>query len=58
MSEGTTFYRCALCHGVVSKWDIDKGGCAKCGGTKISPTNLSFFEKVKQIVRRPAVWRW
>jgi hypothetical protein len=58
MSEGTTFYRCALCRGVVSKWDINNGGCQKCGGTKISPTNLTLWEKVVQIAKRPAVWRW
>jgi rRNA maturation endonuclease Nob1 len=58
MKDGLTFYRCTLCRNVVSKWDIDKGGCQRCGGTKISPTNLTLIEKVKEIVKRPAVWRW
>jgi hypothetical protein len=58
MKEGTAFFRCQLCGEVVSPWDINKGGCQVCGGVKIVPTNLSFVEKLKQIVRHPAVWAW
>lgn len=53
------FYRCELCHGVVAPWDVmERGGCPKCGGRRLRLTNLSFFEKVWQILRRPRVWRW
>jgi hypothetical protein len=58
MEKELTFYRCTLCRGVVSKWDINAGGCQHCGGTKISPTNLRWWEKIVQIVKHPAVWRW
>lgn len=58
-STGTLFYRCMLCTGVVSPWDIrEKHGCPKCAGTKIKPTNLSFWEKFVQIVKHPKVWTW
>ena len=54
-----TFYRCLLCTSGVSKWDIEGGdGCRKCGGRKMSPTNLSLFEKLWQILRHPKVWDW
>ena len=53
-----TFFRCTLCSGVVSVWDIDKGGCQKCSGTKIVPTNLSVWEKLVQLMRHPNVWNW
>lgn len=56
--QEVTFYRCTVCHGVVSKWDILKGGCPKCGGTRIQPTNLTMIEKLKQIVKHPKVWGW
>ena len=57
-SEGLGFYRCTLCNGVVSRWDIDAGGCPKCGGRKIMPTDLSLWEKIVQIVKHPKVWNW
>jgi len=54
-----TFYRCVLCRGVVSKWDIREGkGCSKCAGRKVMPTNLSLWEKLVQMVKHPAVWDW
>ncbi len=54
-----TFYRCLLCTTVVSKWDIEKGdGCSKCGGRRMSPTNLSLLEKLVQILKHPKVWDW
>lgn len=56
--EAINFYRCTICKSVVSKWDIIDGGCPKCGGTRISPTNLSWFEKVKQVIKHPRVWGW
>jgi hypothetical protein len=58
MHEGLEFYRCKVCHGVVSSWDIDAGGCPACGGRRIAPTNLTLREKLVQIWRHPAVWRW
>ena len=57
-SKGLMFYRCMLCAGVVSVWDIRAGGCPKCGGTRIKPTNLSFFEKIRTIIKQPKVWTW
>lgn len=57
--EGLQFYRCDLCHGVVSKWDIEEHlGCGKCGGTRLRPSNLSLLEKLVQIVKHPLVWKW
>lgn len=60
MSAGLPFFRCTLCRGVVSQWDIYKDGhnCPKCGGARISPTNLSFWEKLVQIWKHPKVWTW
>ncbi len=58
-NEGLLFYRCVLCSSVVSKWDIqDHAGCPKCGNVRVHPTELSLLEKVVQIVKHPAVWRW
>jgi len=57
--EGLVFYRCLLCHGIVSVWDIkEKQSCPKCGQRRISPTNLSFIEMVIQIFKHPKIWRW
>lgn len=58
MSEGTAFYRCTLCSGVVSYWDIKAGRCPTCSGVRIMPTDLSLWEKVVQIVKHPKVWEW
>ncbi len=58
---GLLFYRCYLCRNVVSPWDMRAAGfdaCPKCGHSKLSPSNLTFWEKVGQICRHPAVWRW
>ena len=57
--EGLLFYRCYLCRGVVSKWDVEKSfACPKCGHTKVSPANLTPLEKLVQIIKHPAVWKW
>jgi len=57
--EGLLFYRCYLCNGVVSQWDVDKhNACPKCGHAKLSPTNLTFVEKIVQIFKHPAIWKW
>ena len=54
-----TFYRCLLCASVVSKWDIVKcDGCPKCACRKLSPTNLSWLEKLVQMLKHPKVWDW
>lgn len=55
--KGKRFYRCLICQGVVSEWDIATGGC-KCGAKKITPTNLTLREKLVQIWKHPALWRW
>ena len=53
------FYRCCLCSAVVSQWNIlEDHGCAKCGHTKITPTNLTFIEKLGQVIKHPRVWTW
>ena len=58
-NDGLLFYRCYLCNHIVSKWDVDKyRACPKCGHSKISPTNLTILEKVVQIFKHPAVWKW
>lgn len=57
--EGLQFYRCILCGCVVSPWNVRAGeGCPKCAGSRITPTNLSFLEKIVQIVKHPKVWSW
>jgi DNA-directed RNA polymerase subunit RPC12/RpoP len=58
-NEGMQFYRCTLCNGVVSWWDIQEHhACKKCGNGKIKPSDLSFWEKLIQIIKHPAIWRW
>ena len=53
------FYRCALCKEVVNLWDIKESkGCPKCGGHKISLSNLTLWEKVIQIAKHPKIWEW
>ena len=47
----TMFYRCTMCTQIVSPWDIKGSECPNCGGHKIRPTNLSFFEKAIQICK-------
>ena len=57
--EGRLFYRCYLCRGVVSQWDVEKNfACPKCGHTKISPASLTLWEKSVQILKHPAIWKW
>jgi DNA-directed RNA polymerase subunit RPC12/RpoP len=57
--EGLQFYRCLLCHGVISPWDIKKiHECPKCAGRRMMPTNLSIIEKLKQIYKHPKIWEW
>ena len=47
-----------LCGDVVSVWDIKQGGCQKCGGVRIRPSNLSLWEKLVQLCKHPKVWKW
>ena len=58
--QGLPFFRCTLCMGVVSMWDIykDSHKCPKCGGARVVPTNLSLYEKFLQICKHPRVWTW
>ena len=59
MSNGITFYRCVLCGKVVNLWDLYLiGHCPKCACPRVQPTNLSWWEKIVQIGKHPAVWRW
>lgn len=46
------FYRCINCKGLMSNKDIKTGQC-KCGGVRVSPTALRFFEKIKFWVTLP-----
>ena len=53
------FFRCHLCKRVVSLFDLRKEhACPHCGHARISPTNLTFWEKIVQIVKHPKVWEW
>ena len=53
------FYRCVTCNKPVSQWDIkEKGACPTCGQHKVRPTNLNFWEKLKEIWKHPKVWEW
>jgi len=47
----TMFYRCHLCHSVLSPWDLKQTSCPVCGGSKVSPTNLTIWEKIVQIAK-------
>ena len=59
-SKGLPFFRCTLCRGVVSNWDIHEPPhvCPKCGGARMSPTNLSWWEMIVQIIKHPKLWTW
>lgn len=57
--DALTFYRCRLCHRIVSLFDLrEHHGCAHCGHATISPTNLTLWEKLVQIAKHPKVWTW
>lgn len=57
--RGLLFYRCTLCRSVVSQWDIEEhAGCPKCRNPRVSPSELTVWEKIVQVVKHPAVWRW
>ena len=48
------FYRCKLCTKIICPWDIKENSCPNCGGSKVSPTDLSLWEKVQTLVKN---WR-
>ena len=53
------FYRCVGCGSPVSDWDIKmKHGCPKCKNTKLKYAELTFKEKIQQIIKHPMIWRW
>lgn len=53
------FYRCTLCGGIVSEWDVEEeGACKKCSCARIKPSNLSLWEKIIQVCKHPRVWDW
>ena len=56
--EGLEFYRCKLAGHVVSVWDIRKGGCQRCGCRQIVPADLTWYEKLIQVIKHPKVWEW
>ena len=57
--EGVGFYRCVICSTVIPPWTLrEEGCCPHCGGHRVKPTNLGLWEKVVQVAKRPAVWRW
>lgn len=57
--DALQFYRCVLCHRVVNLWDLrEHKACPHCGHAKMSPTNLTLWEKVVQIAKHPKVWTW
>lgn len=57
--EGIMFFRCKLCNGVVSPWDIkEHKGCPKCAHRKLAPTNLSILEMAVQLFKHPKIWEW
>ncbi|MEJ2336567.1 MAG: hypothetical protein P8Y26_13195, partial [Gemmatimonadales bacterium] len=52
--KGVGFYRCLVCGKVCAPWDLPKyHGCRKCGSVRLRTTNLSFFEKIIEIIRQP-----
>ena len=56
---GMQFYRCILCGHVVSVWDIKAHhGCPKCKNPRIKPSELSFWEKIVELVKHPQFWKW
>lgn len=58
-SDGLTFYRCLLCSGVVSVWDIrTHGACRRCNSVRVRPSDLTIWEKLGQVIRHPRVWEW
>jgi hypothetical protein len=63
MSDGTfdglVFYRCELCRGIISPWDLKKNeGCQKCGQRRVRLSNLTLFEKLVQLCKHPKFWEW
>lgn len=56
--KGIPFYRCTTCHRPVSNWDVNNGGCAYCGQTRFKPTNLTFWEGIKEIIRNPRILKY
>jgi hypothetical protein len=58
LHEGTgmSYFRCYLCRRPISPSDLDKHhGCAHCGHTRVSPTSLTWFEKVVEVCRHPGI---
>lgn len=56
--RGLPWYRCILCGAPVSIFDVEQGGCHKCGHGKLRPSNLSLWEKVKEIIRNPRILKY
>lgn len=43
-------YRCDLCRGLVTHRMIAKGGCSRCPGARMRPTNPTLRETVSLMV--------
>lgn len=64
-NEGLEFWRCYKCPTVISPWDVKKqiakDGkvlCPRCGSNQLREANLRWHEKIIQIIKHPAVWKW
>ena len=56
---GIQFYRCVLCRGVVSPWDIKElSGCPRCKNVRVVMSDLNLWEKIVQVFKHPKVWEW
>jgi DNA-directed RNA polymerase subunit RPC12/RpoP len=54
--EGAAYFRCMLCGRPVSEKTIEnEGGCSHCGGRRVKPTSLTFWEKVFEIIKHPSL---
>lgn len=50
------WWRCLNCTGIVNNKEIKNGaGCRHCGCVKIRRTNLTFREKIVELLRWPAL---
>lgn len=57
MSKPVTMYRCLACGKANTPWALERFGCCvQCGGVRVRPTNLSWWETFKTLFS-PAYWR-
>jgi DNA-directed RNA polymerase subunit RPC12/RpoP len=54
--EGAAYFRCVLCGRPSAETTLQEHGeCGYCGGKRMQPTDLTFFEKVIEIIRHPSI---